>query len=115
MPVNPNPLDPRPVLGSSFTGTHSRFSMHSRMSCAMQSPVLIRKEVSELLMRRTLIGLRSSESTTLAPMWSPLTASPDLSAILAYSFILGTAIEMPVSNNFRVLGGIIAGSQLYRS
>ena len=50
-----------------------------------------------------------------APMSSPLTASPDLGAILAYSFVLSAAIEMPVLIYFRVLGGIIAGSQLYRS
>ena len=48
-------------------------------------------------------------------MSSPFTASPDLGAILAYSLVLGAAIEIPVSTNFRVLGGIIAGSQLYRS
>ena len=48
-------------------------------------------------------------------MSSPFTATPDLSAILAYSFVLGAAIEMPVSTNFQVLGGIIAGSKLYRS
>ena len=39
--VDPNPLDSRPVLGSSSTRTHSGFSMRSRKSCAMQSPVLI--------------------------------------------------------------------------
>ena len=49
-----------------------------------------------------------------APISSPLTASPDLGEILAYSLVLGAAIEMPVSTNFRFLGGIIAGSQLYR-
>ena len=48
-------------------------------------------------------------------MSSPFTASPDLSAILAYSLVLGAAIEMPVSTNFRVLGGIIPGSKLYWS
>ena len=48
-------------------------------------------------------------------MSSPLTASPDLGAILAYSLAIGAAIEMPVLTNFRVLGGIIAGSQLYWS
>ena len=41
MPVDPNPLDPRPVFGSASTRMHSGFSMHSRMSCAMRSPVLI--------------------------------------------------------------------------
>ena len=43
-------------------------------------------------------------------MSSPLTASPDLGAILVYSFVLGAAIETPVLTNFRVQGGIIAGS-----
>ena len=41
MPVDSNPLDPRPVLGSSSTRMHSGFSMHSRMSYAMRSPVWI--------------------------------------------------------------------------
>ena len=50
-----------------------------------------------------------------APMSSPFTASPDLGAILAYSIVLGAAIEMPVSTNFQVLGGMIAGSEMYRS
>ena len=47
-------------------------------------------------------------------MSSPFTVSPDLAAILAYSLVLGAAFEMAVWANFRVLGGIIAGSQLYR-
>ena len=41
MPVDPNPLDPHPVLGSSSTKMQSGFSMRSRMSCAMRSLVLI--------------------------------------------------------------------------
>ena len=41
MPVDPNPLDPCPVLSGSATILHSRFSMPFRMSCAMRSPVLI--------------------------------------------------------------------------
>ena len=47
-------------------------------------------------------------------MPSPLNASPDLGAILAYNPVLGKAIEMPVLTSFQVLGGIIAGSQLSR-
>ena len=48
-------------------------------------------------------------------MSSPLTASPHLGAILAYSLVLGEAIETPVLTNFRVQDGKIAGSQLYGS
>ena len=48
-------------------------------------------------------------------MPSPFNATPDLGPILAYSLVLGAAIEMPVSTNFRVLGRIIASSELYRS
>ena len=55
IPVDPNPLDPRPVFGSSSTRVHSGLSMHSRMSCDMRSQILICKGVSELLMGGTLI------------------------------------------------------------
>ena len=39
--VDPKPLDPYLVIRKSLTRMHSRFSIHSRISWAMRSPVLI--------------------------------------------------------------------------
>lgn len=54
--VHPNPLETCPVLGNSSTRMHSGFSICSRMSYTMRSPVLIWMGVSQLLIRRTWIG-----------------------------------------------------------
>ena len=49
IPVDSNPLVPHSVSGNLSTKMHAGFSIRLRISCAMQSPVLIRNGVSQLL------------------------------------------------------------------
>ena len=115
-PVKPNPWVPRFVVGKESTRRHSGFSMGSRISCAILSPILIWKVVLEWLINRIFTDPRLSESITPAPISNPLTDSPDLGAFLAYRFpgmFIGMVI--PALTSFRALGGMIASSEAYRS
>ena len=84
IPVLPNPLDPRMVVGSSpEIYPISGVRMRVKISCAIRSPWLIWKGMFELLINTALIDPRKSLSTTPAPTSSPLIDNPDLGAILA--------------------------------
>ena len=115
-PVKPNPWVLRFVAGKESTRRHSGFSIRSRISCAILSPILIWKVVLEWLINRIFTDPRLSESITPAPISNSLTDNPDLGAILAYRFPgMFIVMAMPASTSFRVLGGMIASSDAYKS
>ena len=51
-PVEPNPWFPRAVLGRVLTRVQTGFSIRSRISCAIRSPILTWKVISEWLINK---------------------------------------------------------------